>query len=919
MLNAQELPPIENFSPIDYNAGNQNWAISQTNNKYIYIANNSGLLEFNGAKWNLYPSPNSTILRSVKVIDNLIYTGCYMEFGYWEKDDLGSLKYHSLVNKLQQPLIEDEQFWNILKFDDWVLFQSLNRIYIYNKNEESFKVFEANTNRAEIFKVGNSIYYQKINEGIFKIENGKSVLVSNHTILQKNVVVGIFSQDKKTLVLTETGEFYYLQNKQLVRWKITADEDLASVSVYSSLQLKDGSFALGTISNGIIHLDKNGNLIRKINQEKGLNNNTILSLFEDNDQNLWLGLDNGVSIINLKSPFSIYNDIKGTLGAVYASKVFNNYLYIGTNQGLFYKEINSPNNFKIIDNTRGQVWCLKEIDAKLFLGHNNGTYVITKNKATQIADFPGTWQIKKLNNQENLLIQGNYNGLSILEKKNNKWSFRNKIEGFDISSRFFEFNANDEVIVNHEYKGIFKLKINSGFTKLIEQKSEPSKGGGSSLIKYNDTLLYISNNGVFKYNNKQKDFIKEPYLTSILFGENDHIKGSVVADYDTHKLWGFTNKNIIYLAQGKFNNTPQAVKIPLPTTLRSGIGITGFENVLHLEDELYLLGLSNGYTIINLNKFIKNDYQIAINSIEKETLKGTKERVLLTKSTEFKSNENNLNFSFSVPEFDKYTEANYQYKLSGLYNDWSSWSNEADVSLKNLPFGDYTFKVRAKVGNILSNNEATYTFKIARPWYISNFMIAIYALCFIGFLFLTHLIYRYYFNKQKAQLIEKKQQEFALAQLESEKVIMKLKNDKLQHKIESKTRELSSSTMNIIKKNEILNTIKNELANFKEDKSIKPVIKLINKNLNNNDDWETFQEAFNNADRDFLQKIKQLHPILTPNDLRLCAYLRMNLSSKEIAPLLNISSRSVEIKRYRLRKKMELLHEESLVEYILKV
>ena len=95
--------------------------------------------------------------------------------------------------------------------------------------------------------------------------------------------------------------------------------------------------------------------------------------------------------------------------------------------------------------------------------------------------------------------------------------------------------------------------------------------------------------------------------------------------------------------------------------------------------------------------------------------------------------------------------------------------------------------------------------------------------------------------------------------------------------------------------------------------------KIINKNLSNTDDWEVFQEAFNNADSDFLKKVKIAHPILTPNDLRLCAYLRLNLASKEIAPLLNISARSIEIKRYRLRKKMDLPHEKSLVEYILEL
>jgi len=125
--------------------------------------------------------------------------------------------------------------------------------------------------------------------------------------------------------------------------------------------------------------------------------------------------------------------------------------------------------------------------------------------------------------------------------------------------------------------------------------------------------------------------------------------------------------------------------------------------------------------------------------------------------------------------------------------------------------------------------------------------------------------------------------------------------------------------MSLIKKNEFLNNIKNELKNSENSKNLKHVVKIIDKNLNNTDDWNLFEEAFNNADKDFLKKIKNSHQTLTSNDLRLCAYLRLNLSSKEIAPLLNISPRSVEVKRYRLRKKMGLSHEANLSDYILEI
>jgi len=123
-----------------------------------------------------------------------------------------------------------------------------------------------------------------------------------------------------------------------------------------------------------------------------------------------------------------------------------------------------------------------------------------------------------------------------------------------------------------------------------------------------------------------------------------------------------------------------------------------------------------------------------------------------------------------------------------------------------------------------------------------------------------------------------------------------------------------------VKKNELLHRIRNQLqASTDANRNINSVIRTIDKNTDEKETWNLFKEAFENADQDFFKKIQQRHPSLTNNDLKLCAYLRLNLSSKEIAPLLNISVRSVEVKRYRLRKKMELEHDESLVAYILGV
>ncbi len=782
---AQELPPIENYTPQQYGAENQNWSISQANDKYIYVANNSGLLEFNGAKWKLYPSPNNTYLRAVNVIDNKIYTGCFREFGFWERNDLGNLIYHSLINELNEPLHEDEHIWNIISFDKWILFQSLHRIYIYNTENKSFNIVKSNTHLPKVFKVDDSIYFQKMDDGVYKIENGIPILISDHPILQNNILVNIFSKDNKVLLQTQEKGFYFLNGNGILKWDIPANNIISKISVFSSLQLKNGSIVLGTISNGIYQLNEQGEIIIEINQKKGISNNTVLSMFEDQEQNLWLGLDNGISMINFNSPFSVYNDLDGKLGSVYAAILFKNNLYLGTNQGLYLKR-NNTDKFEFIAGTNGQVWCLKTYDNTLFCGHNLGTFIVEDDKATLTVNAMGTWDILPIKGKNNLLLQGHYNGLNIIEKINNKWQLRNEIEGFDISSRYFVFDADSNIFVNHEWKGVFKLNVNDDYTKILEYSIEESIGKElkSSLITYNDQLLYTSEKGVFKYHEQQKLFLKDPLLSINLFAHDNYVSGKIIADNLENTLWGFTDKNIVYFKPAKLNNDLRATKISLPASLRKFI--SGSENITHLNNQIYLFGATIGYILIDLNKLVNKEYEITINSIEKSILDKDKEPVNIKTDIEFKYSENNLYFTYSVPEFDKFNEVNFQYQLTGIYNEWSDWSTTPEVSFKNLPWGDYTFNVRAQIGSKMANNTSSYSFTIKRPWIISNQMLIVYGVLFIVLWYFIHNLYRRYYNKQKHKLVEEKQRVFVMAEVENEQVIMKLRNDKLQQDIESK-------------------------------------------------------------------------------------------------------------------------------------
>lgn len=893
--------------------------ISQDEHNYLYFANNEGLLEYNGTNWKLYPTPNETIMRSVKVIDNNIYTGCYMNFGYWTRQANGKLKYTSLSDTIKAKILDDEQFWNILKYDQWILFQSLNRIYIYDTKTKSFKIISPKNGVIKSFSTKTSIYYQTVNEGLFEIEAGKGKLISDHPVLKKYTIVNVFTLDDGLLIQTQLDGFYKLSGATLTPFRTAVDTELKSSFVYSSQRLQDGSYALGTVSNGVFILSDQGQLKYHISQSKGLSNNTALSLFEDKDQNVWIGLDNGINCINLQTPVHSFTDDTGVLGTVYASIEYNGILYVGTNQGLFCRKYKSNEDFQFISGTKGQVWSLFVYDHTLFCGHDSGTFIIDRTTAKSIFSGSGTWKFERIPNAENQLLQGNYYGISVLEKTGSKWKFKNKIKGFDYSSRYFEITNTLEVYVSHEYKGIFRLKLDPSLLKTKEfyAYSSPKKGKNASLIKFNNSIYYACKEGIFKLNSKSKQFEKDRLLSSI-FEKDEYTSGKLIVD-DANRIWLFSKNYIHYFSASKLSNQLKQNIIPIPSSLTNSM--LGFENIRQISKSTYLIGTTDGYYILNIDDLSFKNYSVSIAEISINKQNETLNDVALNEEGSFKSSENNITLNYTVPEYNKYINTEYQYLLEGFQNDWSEWSTKSSVNFKNLSPGKYTFKVRAKYANTILQNSAVYTFVVLKPWYLTNLACFIYFLLILVLAYFINKSYRNFYQKQKEKLIEENNLLLEIKELENEQQLMKLRNEQLSQDVDNKNRELAVSTMSLNSKNELLAFIKEDLKKTTQDdsKNIKSVIRTINDNITEEDSWKIFKEAFDSADKDFLKRIKQIHPLLTPNDLRLCAYLRLNLSSKEIAPLFNISVRSVEIKRYRLRKKMDLQHEIGLVEYILAV
>ena len=918
-LFAQELPPIVKYSPSTYVAGNQNWMIAQDDNHYMFFANNEGLLEYNGSNWTLYPSPNETIIRSVKVIEDKIYTGCYMEFGYWKRQKNGQLKYYSLSNNIKDKILDDEHFWGIIQFDQWVLFQSLNRIYVYDTKQNKFSIITPKSNILKAFKTESGLYYQTFSEGLFEIENGTSKLLSNNPIILKNKVKGVFKSNTGLLILTQNDGFLELSNNSITKKNTNVDSDLQSSSIYSCQKLSDGGFVLGTISNGIFILSKEMNLKFHITQNIGLSNNTALSLFEDTDKNLWIGLDNGINCINLLSPIKNFSDNTGILGTIYTSIVYKDKLYIGTNQGLFYKSFQRDESFKFVSGTKGQVWSLFQYDGTLFCGHDSGTFIINEGTSKNIFFQSGTWKFEPMPGRNDILFQGNYFGISVLKKENNQWVYKNKIKGFNYSAKNFGVTTDLDFYISHEYKGVFRFHTNNMFEKAekVFTYTNPKKGKNASLINFNNSILYADKEGIYRLNKNNKIFIKDKFLSTV-FDKDEYTSGKLIID-KSNKIWVFSKNYINYFSSSKLSKQLKKNVIPIPATLNNSM--LGYENINQISDSEYLIGTTDGYYTLNIDDLGFKNYSVSITAISSNKLNERISNSSIADEGEFKYDQNNITISYTVPEYNKYINTEYQYLLEGFQYEWSEWDSKSSVNFKNLSPGSYTFKVKAKIANSLPENVAVYTFTILKPWYATNIALFVYFLLTLYLAYFINKKYKNYYHRQREKLIEENNLLLELNELENSRQLMMVKNEQLTKDVDSKSKELAVSTMNLIEKNKLLALIKDDLNKTSDEgnRNLKSVISTITQNINEEDSWNVFREAFDSADKDFLKKVKQAHSILTPNDLRLCAYLRLNLSSKEIAPLLSISVRSVEIKRYRLRKKMDLSHEQGLVEYILSV
>ncbi|WP_073353057.1 LuxR C-terminal-related transcriptional regulator [Flavobacterium xanthum] len=895
---SQELLPfVENYNKSNYQGDNQIWSVAQGNDSAMYFANNYYLLRYDGVKWEKYSLPNKTIIRSVMVDGDRIYTGSYKEFGYWTRKK-GKMIYVSISDKTK--VFDDsdnEEIWKIFKFKGKIYFQSFNGLFLYDgkviqKNKFPFLV-------SYCFVVDNQLLVASVEKGIHRMNGAAFEKIPGWSILENNVIHAIEKFQNKIYFFTKKNGVYVAENGVLKPWNSTLNPILKAANINVAAFIKNNKLVIGTANKGVYIFDLNTNSYQNINRNNVLMNNSILSIGLDKENDLWLGLDNGIAHIEVNSPISIFYDNSGVLGSVYSVASTPKGYLMASNHGIFKYE---DKQLSLIPDTQGQAWNISKLNDKYLIGHNEGTFLYDNGVFSKLSTINGGWNVTK-SSINNSYLQATYSGVFIYNDVNNL-NQNIVIKGILKPIKYVAQNRKNEIWAADNNRGLYRILYNDAYEttalKNVTQSSKIKNDFGVKIFEFRNEILFLINKLWYTYNS-----ITNQLEENELFNANFKNVSNIVSIDENHFL--LLQEGLLYTIYAKGNKFVRNIiqeKYYRGKIINDNLKVFKYKNN-------YLLNLDDGFISLQLKEVNKSDSKIRIEAFVNDVLVPNKSKIPY--NSELQLHVLSGVFGAARP--------NLFYKISGT-KEFIPVS-EGLIVLNNLNSGSAEISVYLHDGlnyDLLSN----FQFIVAKPWYFSLWMIALY-LTVIGLI--LYLYYKWnkmrYVQKLALRDEELKHQKKILEmelKADNELNIQEYEKHILELELQSKSSEVAGKSLSIAKQSEMIENIQGILDSDMDFNKLKSEIKKVIKiNAVNKHEWETFETNLNQIHNEFIIHLSKKYPALTSKDIKLCIYLKMNLSSKEIAPMMNISFRGVELHRYRLRKKLNLTQEENLSKFLLTI
>lgn len=912
---AEWAPLVRTFTPDDYDAGTQNWALLQQKNGWIYAANNYGMLEYDGSRWKLYGIGNSTVVRAIAVdTAGTVYAGGTDEFGVFRPNAYGTQEYHSLVENIPVRYRHFGEVWKIFWSKERLYVQTRNYIFLFSEENHVEVIDPGDVIRTSLL-VGNEFFVATARD-VYVLSANRLHALRGSEALRGSVVCALLPySDNGVLIATDFKGIYLYEGETVRRFYTAADKYITDNQLYT-MAVNEQYMAFGTVRNGVVLTNLQGQSPHYLTRENGLQNNTVLSLLFDRQDNLWVGLDKGIDCVQLMWPIERLNNTQIDYGSGYAACEYDGALYLGTNQGLYCLR---NGRMTLVDGSLGQVWSISEWNGQLLCCHNRGLFEVRGNRFLPIETADGVWSVKSIH-KENAIV-GTYVGFAVLQYTANGWKLRH-LNGFAETALYYEIDAKGHIWALTS-RGVERMQIVGEGSALqcdvilphpaARQNYSLSRVGDEVYVLGDSYLGIVGADGVLRETAFAEAHL--PYAA----------RYPLISKDGNGNLWLYCNDKLLVRTYDILRGT-YAEPMEIMSVGKFVIG--GFANIAFLSSGDAVVGGISGFSKINLSAMPARrqtasiDDTLYIRSVC--TTSPTTEMIYgesypqRTGGVALPSNVYSLRVEYSGG--NTATDATlFETRLWPAEKEFTAPTAAAYRDFTALRAGMYRLDIRMLTPHGVVERELSIS--VARPWYLTMFAIILYALA--GAVLAAYIVWRV---RHRIRLNRERIEAKANQQLhEQELQILKLENEKAQFDLRQKSQELSNMILSENNRKEWTDAVVRDVhravdwlnAGRVDDAKLRmqTLLQRLQNNTGTSVDWKRFEDNFDIVNDQFIRRLKTKYPWMNKQERRLCVYIKMGLQTKEIAPLLNMTTRGVEMIRYRLRQKMELDSDINLKQY----
>lgn len=858
---------VKNHNHREYDGASQSWAITQDKRGIIYIANNVGVIEYDGNDWR-YISINQQLARCLDV-DNQgrIWVGAQDEIGYLAADSTNNLVYHSLVSLLPQeyqPLGLVRQVY----CDSNCTYFNTNDLLVRISFDKKVKIWKPKTTFHRSYFVNNTLFINQRGYGLTYLADDSVICVKNCPQFSNTPIYTMLAYDESQILIGTQSDGFYLfdfkaaktrngnnSDEILKPFKTSDDNFFKKNWVYSGALTDSGNFAIGTYRGGVAFFDKNGVIKRHVNRENGLQDDAVWFLYADSQDGLWIALNNGISYTPTKTGLSFWSSESGISGVTQSVERLKGRIYVSTNSGVYR---NNGEFFEPLDDLTGLCWGLITIDDKncnhLLISSTSGIYVTDNTKVSFIEGGEGVhpYQFIKSKYYPNIIYAGMSSGVGVISYDNGVFKYLGLLNGS--SGQVFSVveDAEGDIWYSHRFKGVYYIDVVNPYQLVSELPVmyEPYRKCkfddlGVSII---DGQIYASaESGLSRFDNKTKTFVPDSLLGGEFYRGEKSLKifgqdrfGSIW--FESYNLTPNrrlqkavkTDDGTYRLERNLFDDLPMMINYDVMVEPDGVALVTATDGLFRCDNKI--VNRCDSVSKILIRNVIANKKMVyngvsssdipSLNYVDKQPDK----QVL-----RLKHGHNSIQFQYTMVALWQQQQVQYSCKLEGYEVEWNEWSDARIKEYTNLPFGSYDFLVKARFIDGRECSTASYKFTIAKPWYMRWYS---FIACFVLLALLAILLTRINSRRYRIQ------------------------NIRLQNLVDERTEEVVEKGQILLEKNAELELQKEEILSQRDELATQ------NKRINDSIQYaKTIQQAVLPDIKQMLTGIAEHFLINLPRDL----------------------------------------------------